>query len=183
MNSGDITRVIIIILIFVVLYVINVLSVGIENIKRNWPKYRCNPTIMPFAGVFGHNSAENFTYCMQTIQTNYMGYLTQPLNYNINVLGNIGSVLNDAINSIRAFFAYLRDMITEIIQNVFGVFLNILIEFQKMTVAIKDMFSKFIGILATMMYMLSGSMQTIQSTWNGPAGQLVRTVGDIAGDL
>lgn len=180
MNTTDITLVTVIFLIFIALYVINILSVGIANIKRNWPKYRCNPSVMPFAGVFGHNSAENFTYCMQTIQSNYMGYLTQPLQYNMNVLGNIGKVFNNAINSIREFFAYLRDMITDIIQNVFGVFLNILIEFQKITISIKDMFSKFIGILSTMMYVLSGSIQTMQSAWNGPAGDMVRTVGDIA---
>lgn len=179
MNATDITLVTFILLVFVGLYVINVLSIGIANIKRNWPKYRCNPSVMPFAGVFGHDSMENFVYCMQTIQGNYMGYLTQPLEYNVSVLGNLGKTLNQAINNMRAFFNYLRNMITDIIQNVFGVFLNILIEFQKVTIGLKDMFGKFIGILSTLMYVLSGSMDTMNSAWRGPAGQLVRTVGKI----
>lgn len=179
MNASDITLLTIIILIFVALYAINIFAIGIANIKRNWPKYRCNPSVMPFAGVFGHDSMENFVYCMQTIQSNYMGYLTQPLEYNMSVLGNLGKMLNDAINNIRAFFNYLRNMITDIIQNVFGVFLNILIEFQKVTIGLKDMFGKFIGILGTLMYILSGSMDTMNSAWRGPAGQLVRTVGKI----
>lgn len=179
MNASDITLLTIILLIFLALYVINVLSIGIANIKRNWPKYRCNPSIMPFAGVFGHDANENFVYCMQTIQSNYMSHLTQPLEYNMSILGNLGNTLNQAINNIRAFFSYLRDMITDIIQNVFGVFLNILIEFQKVTIGLKSMFGKFIGILGTLMYILSGSMDTMNSAWRGPAGQLVRTVGKI----
>jgi hypothetical protein len=179
MNATDITLVTFILLTFVGLFIVNVLSIGIARIKRDWPKYRCNPSVMPFAGIFGHDSMENFVYCMQTIQGNYMGYLTQPLDYNISVLGSLGKQLNDAIKNIRAFFNYLRNMVTEIIQNVFGVFLNILIEFQKVLIGLKDLFGKFIGILSTLMYVLSGSMDTMNSAWRGPAGQLVRTVGKI----
>jgi hypothetical protein len=179
MNAADITLVTIILLIFIALYVINVFAIGIANIKKNWPKYRCNPSVMPFAGVFGHDSMQNFVYCMQTIQGNYMGHLTQPLEYNMSVLGNLGKMLNESINNIRAFFNYLRNMITEIIQSVFGVFLNILIEFQRVLIALKSMFGKLIGILGTLMYILSGSMDTMNSAWRGPAGKLVRTVGKI----
>ena len=35
----------IIIIIFVLLYCVNILAVGIENIKKDWPKYRCNPVV------------------------------------------------------------------------------------------------------------------------------------------
>ena len=85
MKSSDISLSIIIILIFILLYVFNILVVGIKNIKNNWPKYRCNPVVMPFASLFGQDPAQNFTYCIQTMQTNYMGYLTQPIHYNMSV--------------------------------------------------------------------------------------------------
>lgn len=179
MTAADITLLTFVVLTFVALYMINVIAIGIGNIKKNWPKYRCNPSVMPFAGVFGHDATQNFTYCMQTMQTNYMGYLTQPLQYTMSTLSELANVLNNAITNIRAFFNYLRSMITDIIQNVFGVFLNILIEFQKITIGIKDMFAKLIGILATLMYILSGSFDTMNSAWRGPAGQLVRTIGKV----
>lgn len=179
MTATDITLLTFIVLIFVALYMINILSIGIGNIKRNWPKYRCNPSVMPFASIFGHDATQNFTYCLQTSQSNYMGYLTQPLQYTMGVMGELANTLDTAITNIRAFFNYLRNMITDIIQNVFGVFLNILIEFQKITIGIKDMFGKLIGILATLMYILTGTFDTMNSTWRGPAGQLVRTVGKI----
>ena len=179
MTAADLTQMTIIILIFVALYLINVIAIGMGNIKQDWPKYRCNPSVMPMAGFFGHDAVQNFTYCMQTMQSNYMGYLTQPLHYNMSVLGELGKSLETAINNVRAFFDYLRNMITDIIQNVFGVFLNLLIELQKVMIGIKDIFGKLVGILATLMYVLSGSLDTMNSAWRGPAGKLVRTVGKI----
>ena len=155
---------------------VNILSVGIKNIEDNWPTYRCNPVVMPFAGIFGQDPVSNFTYCIQTMQSSYMDYLLQPVNYNLSSVANVGSVITDAMDSARAFINNLRNFITDIIQNVFGVFLNILIEFQRIMVDIKDMVAKLVGILATLMYTVEGSMYTMQSTWNGAPGQMVKAL-------
>ena len=176
MKTSDITLSIFIILIFIVLYVFNVLSVGIQKIKDDWPQYRCNPIVMPFASVFGYDPISNFSFCIQNMMSSYMGYLMQPIKYSFSVLGNISKDINDALTGVRAFFNNIRNFITNIIQTVFGVFLNILIEFQRVTINIKDMFAKLIGILATLMYTLEGTVYTMESGWNGPPGQLVRAL-------
>ena len=174
MKTSDLALSVFIIFIFILLYVFNILSVGIKAIEDDWPTYRCNPVIMPFASVFGQNVMDNFTFCIQSMQTNYMGYLMQPLNYNLDVIGGLGAGLTTAVNDVRAFFNNIRDMTTGIVTDIFGLFLNILIEFQRLTIAIKDMFAKFIGVLATLMYTLSGSVMTMNSMWAGPPGQLVK---------
>lgn len=176
MKTSDITLSFIIFFIFIGLYIFNVLSVGIKKVAEDWPNYRCNPTVMPFASIFGHDPVSNFTYCIQNMQTNYMGYLMQPLQYNFNVLGDMGSNMTEAINDVRAFFNNIRNFITDIIQKIFGVFLNILIEFQRLTINIKDLFGKLIGIMGTLMYTLSGSIMTMNSAWDGPPGQLARAL-------
>jgi hypothetical protein len=176
MKTSDITLTFLIFIIFIVLYVFNILSVGIKQVSEDWPKYRCNPTIMPFASVFGHDPVSNFTYCIQNMQSNYMGYLMQPLQYNFNVLGGIGASMTKSINDVRAFINNIREYITNIVQSIFGVFLNILIEFQRLTINIKDLFGKLIGIMATLMYTLSGSVMTMKSAWEGPPGQLTRAL-------
>lgn len=182
MKSSDITLSIVIIIVFVLLFMVNILSVGIKNIEDNWPTYRCNPVVMPFASIFNQDPVSNFTYCIQTMQSNYMDYLLQPVNYNLSSVGNIGSVITEAVNSARAFINNLRNFITDIIKNVFGVFLNILIEFQRIMVDIKDMIAKLVGVLATLMYTIEGSMYTMQSTWNGPPGSLVRALSGLCFD-
>jgi hypothetical protein len=74
-------------------------------------------------------------------------------------------------------FNQVRDFITNIVQTIFGVFLNIIIEFQKILIGIRDLVGKLVGILATFMYILDGSLQTMNSSWNGPPGQLVQALG------
>ena len=176
MKTSDISQTIIILLIFVLLYVFNILSVGIKNIKNNWPKYRCNPTIMPFASIFGEDVMSNFTFCIQGIQGDYMKYLMQPLNYNFSILGQLGKNFTVNIQGIREFFNKLRNMVTESIRNIFGVFLNIIIEFQRIIINIKDLFGKLIGTLATLLHTVSGVIYTMESGWNGLPGQMVRAL-------
>ena len=174
MKSSDITLSLFIVALFIALFMVNILSVGIKNIEDNWPTYRCNPVVMPFASFFGQDAVTNFTYCIQTMQTNYMDFLLQPVHYNLDIVGNIGSVITNALNAARAFINNLRNFITSIVQNIFGVFLNILIEFQRMLVEVKDMMGKTSGAMGALMYTMDGSVMTLKSIWNGPPGQMVR---------
>ena len=146
----------------------------LAEIKSKWPLYRCNPMYMPLAD----NIEENFTYCIQSMQTNFMGYLLQPLTFITNSLGGmLGNFMSD-INSIRAMFNKIRTFFSDIIQSVFGVFLNLIIEFQRITIGIKDLIGKTIGIMVSLMYIMDGSIKTMNSTWNGPPGQMVRALAN-----
>jgi hypothetical protein len=146
---------------------------SIIEIKENWPQYRCNPTYW----IFSDNISQDFNYCIQNTQINMMGYLLQPMNYLLSSVSNMGSQFNGSINNIRSMLSFIRDFVTNIIQSVFGVFLNLIIEFQKMIISIKDMVGKMIGIVITIMYILDGSIKTMNSAWAGPTGQVVRAIG------
>ena len=41
MKSSDLGLTILIILLFLVFYLFNILTIGIQNIKDNWIEYRC----------------------------------------------------------------------------------------------------------------------------------------------
>lgn len=145
----------------------------VAEIKANWPLYRCNPTYMFLAD----DIQENFTYCVQNIQTSLMGYLLQPLTFITSSLTSmLGGFMGD-IQNIRAMFDKIRTFFTSIFQSIFGVFLNLIIEFQKITIGIRDLIGKTIGIMVSLMYVMDGSIKTMNSTWNGPPGQLVRALG------
>ena len=145
----------------------------LANIKANWPLYRCNPMYMPLAD----DVESNFVYCIQNMQVNFMGFLLQPITFLTSSISNImGGFLND-INMVRAMFDKIRTFIASIIQSVFGVFLNLVVEFQKITISIKDLIGKCICILVTLIYVMDGSIKTMNSTWKGPTGQLVRALG------
>ena len=157
-----------------VLYIAGVFYYGqIAQIKANWPLYRCNPMYMYLA----EDVESNFVYCIQNMQTGFMGYLLQPLTYVTSSISHMLGGFLGQINSVRGMFDKIRNFMTSTIQSVFGVFLNLVIEFQKITIAINDLIGKIIGTMVSLMYILSGSITTMNSTWNGPPGQMIRALG------
>ena len=38
-----------------------------QEVSQNWPKYRCRPDIMPFAGLYGYNAQENIEFCLKNV--------------------------------------------------------------------------------------------------------------------
>ena len=176
MQFESILRTIIVLGCFAIIILFTTLSVGFSQLKDQWPMIRCNPMAMPFASAFGFDTSENFTYCVQDMQTKYLSYLLQPLNYNFGVIGTIASSTLKSLDNVRKFISNIRTFIGDIVGGIFGVFLNILVEVQRLTINIKDMIAKLVGILAVVMYTIDGSMKTLNSTWRGPPGQLVSAI-------
>lgn len=176
MKLSDILISLLIIIVFGGIYAFSILKAEFKNIKKNWPKYRCNPAIMPFANTFGHDTGQNFTYCIQTMQGNYMSYLLTPVHYIMSVLSHmIGNVIED-LNFVRIKIFSLVDNIKNIILSIFSIFINIMIEFQKMIIKIKDIVSKLIGTMVALVYILNGGIMTGESIMAGPIGDTLNVV-------
>ena len=146
---------------------------SVQKIRANWSLYRCNPMYMPLS----NNIDEDFIYCIQNIQTNFMGYLLQPLT---NVTGVIGGLMGGFIgelNGIRAMFDKIRTTFSFSLEGMFGVFMSLVIEFQKIIIGIKDLMGKTIGSMVSLLYVMDGSIKTMKSAWKGPPGQMIQKVG------
>ena len=176
MKTSDLTLSVIVVFMFILLYLFNILVVGIQRIKANWPVYRCQPLVMPFAAVFGHDSSKNFAYCIGNMQKNFMGPLLQPLKFNMGLLGDITGGLSSGLDINRDFLGKLRVNISGTLMNIFSVVFNIGIEIQRTVINLKDMIGKLVGIMTTTLYILNGSIMTMESAWNGPPGGLVKAM-------
>jgi len=149
-----------------VIYYFNALN----DIKANWAQNRCNPIYLPLSD----NIEQDFTYCIQSMQKNYMGFLLEPIHYLLSGISNLGGDLGESLNNARNMLGNLRSQITSVFQNLFGVFMNLIVEFQKITLSIKDLIGKIIGTMVALMYILEGSVDTANASWNGPPGQMIR---------
>lgn len=176
MKTSDISLSVLIILFFIAILILNVLTIGISKIKQNWPLYRCNPTVMPFASYFGHEPISNFTYCVQNMQTSYMSYLMEPTHYILNLFGNMINGLMTDIQWIRTKIMSLVSNIENIVTSIFSVFINIIIEFQRILIKIKDIIAKILGVMTTLVYLLDSGLQTGESIMAGPIGETLRFV-------
>lgn len=160
-------------LIFVV-YIVGIFYFSqMKDIQDNWQTYRCNPIYMPMADDIN----SNFTYCIQNSMSGFMGFILEPITFLTSSMGGMISGITDEVNVVRAMFDKVRKFISSIIQSVFGIFMNLIIEFQKIIIGMKDLMGKTIGILVAFMYIMDGSIKTMQSAWNGPAGQLIQALG------
>lgn len=176
MRGKDVFSAFLIIIIFMVLLFSNILSVGVSTIKKNWPIYRCNPLIMPFAGMFGHDPATNMTYCIQSMQSEYMQYLLEPVHYAISVTGNIGSQLMGDIQSVRNVVSNTSSFSGSNFLDVYTKLTNIRVEFQRILYKFQDVLKKVLGIITTFLYLITGGMDTGRSVINGPIGKTFDTV-------
>ena len=146
-----------------VLYILGVFYYSkVVEIKENWPLYRCNPIYMPLAD----NINENFVYCVQTMQSSYMGYLLHPLTFIVKTLGGTISDLVGQMNSVRAMFDKIRTFIPDIFTSIFGSFSALSIEFEKISIGIRDLLGKTTGLMVTIIYILDGSIKTMGSGYN-----------------
>lgn len=176
MKFSDMCLSILIILIFIGLYAFSIISVGLKKVKNDWPQYRCNPMVMPFASQFGADPMQNFTHCIGNMQSSSMGFFLQPIHYVTSLLGNLGGDLTTSVNNVRNVIAYIRSMVSNITGDIFGIFLNILIQVQRITINLKDLVMKIVGILTTILYVMGSSMKLGESIWNGEIGGIIRTL-------
>lgn len=100
-----------------------------------------------------------------------------PLNHVISLVGGVASKIVKDTESIRNFIGKLRDKILFTIKNIFAVFSNILIGFQRIIIAMRDLVNKLAGIFATLMFIMSSAIMTMKSLWGGVFGQMVRSLG------
>ena len=177
MRTSDIALTLLIIIIFVGLMSFNVLVVNVQKIKDNWPVYRCNPAVMPFSSTLGNiGPSENFTFCIQNMQSSFMDHLLMPVNYSLSIMGGLAGKFQSALNAIRYMFHFIRTFVQNIVESIYGIFLNILIEFQKVTMGIIDLVGKMTGIMTAMMFMMDGTVKTMKSIWRGPPGGMLRAL-------
>jgi len=139
--------------------------------------YRCNPGVIPFASFFGHDTQENFMYCIQNTQSGYMKYLMVPFNYILSLVGTVANQIVKNIQDLREFINKLRARILKLIQDLMGVILNVIITFQKIIISMRDLMNKLVGVFATVLHIMLGALYTVKSMWAGVAGVLVRSLG------
>ena len=105
-------------LVFVGAYFVIFSFVNIVEIANNWQTYRCNPMIMPFASLFGHNTSENFNFCVGNILNSGASSFTGPFASILQMfIGSLMTVMS-SLNSFRVVLATLMGGITSIFQEI-----------------------------------------------------------------
>jgi hypothetical protein len=128
-------------------------AVDFAEVSRNWPKYRCNPAIMPFAGLYGYNVKENFNYCVENIFKEQAGSVTGPFASILGVMVQNAMTFLKSLNSLRMMFATMVGGITKIIQEFTDRFKLVFSQVRITAQRLQVLFQRLQGTLFSVMYM------------------------------
>ena len=143
-------------LAFFTLLVSILIYVGIErgadfsNIQNNWPEYRCQPLMMPFAGMFGHDVNENFQFCLQQIIQEQTRGVTGPF---VGGMFGFTTILSNLMNSVNSFRVTMATLV--------GGVLKIISEFKTRMTALMGRVKLSASRMKAMMYRVYGTMMAV----------------------
>ena len=175
MKFKDLAYVVLIIAAFGILHLTDFIMLRLNELEEDWPKHRY-PMTMPFASYLGHDPIANFTYCVGNIQKDLMGFFLEPLQYVLSMVGKLGEWILSRLNLLREFFNMFRQFLNTMVGDIYGMFVNVLIQVQGLVIKLKDTVMKLVGILMTFMYLIQGAMMTGQSINRGPIGETLRAI-------
>ena len=152
-------------LFFIILLIIIVLAsifginkvFDVKKIKDNWAEERCNPSIMPLASLFGHNTKENFEFCMGKIFSTHsmpmFGSVTGIFSHFTGLL----QMIFDSISSLRNVIASLGGGINVVFQEFTERISTFFFKLRVSAITIKMLIGRMYAIMFSVMYMgLSG---------------------------
>ncbi len=132
-----------------------------KDIIENWPKHRCKVNIMPFASFYGHNTGENFDYCMKNIFTGEAGPMLSPIFMVLGTMLSTISIMITTINSIRVQFATFMGGINLMFQNFADRFVQLTYRIQMTAARMKSLMNRVFGIFFAIIYMSMSGLTSL----------------------
>jgi len=169
--GGSVIMTIVILLVFFVLWSYYYVKGHMKAIKGDWPKQRCNPSVLPFAGMInappGESQMEytekNFGHCTQSILTMITGDLTKSVDYASSLVHDVYADLETAIQDLRSLSSRMRSDATSFTDKVYSRILNVLTAVQFLVIKIRTIINKTTGVMTTSLLTTFGAYLGLQS--------------------
>lgn len=102
---------------------------NLNEIQKNFPRYRCNPLFIPFASYFGYDTKDNFNFCLSTIFDSKAAEIFAPI-YQllfgfvtltktiVDVALGIRKLFSNFLLGVNGFILSVRDRIQQLLFNI-----------------------------------------------------------------
>ena len=77
------------------------LSGKLENIKKEWHKYKCNPAMIPFASYVGEDPVKTFSGCVTSASSGFVQTALGPINQILSSLTDVAVKQEESTNNSR----------------------------------------------------------------------------------
>ena len=171
---GDMGSAIVIIFIFSLLHTLLAASIGISNIKNNWEYYKCNPAIIPFAEVFGHDVGKNFNECVKKTQVDYMKVFLQPIYASLNYFVENGKTLTNSFEQLKYLGNIQGESSQSFVDDAKYRLYNISDSANRIFIGISDTFNKLTSSMMVLYYVVQSTILAGKSAWNELPGTFIK---------
>jgi uncharacterized membrane protein len=183
-HGGDVLITFLTILIIIGVYAFISLKQKQKFYKRDWPKYKCDPSVTPFAGFLNpppgssfkeqvDYTLKNYAICNLNVLQGNVSLFTGPISTVQGLTANLLVILLNAIDKIRIIFTNLRSAFMSIINQIFGKLANFITGIQSYMINLKDTLSKILGTMVNMLLFNAAVLITSLSVINNLASSLL----------
>jgi hypothetical protein len=156
--------------------------IRIQPIKDDWVNKRCDPYVIPFAGLINRPpgkgireyTQENFNYCTQSVLQGVTGQAVQPLTFITLMITKLFYGVEKSINAARSMFDKVRSSVKNVSEEIMGRIMNITTPLIQIIMGLKDMLYKTQGVMTSALYTLLGSYYTLNSLMGAIAQFIVK---------
>lgn len=135
----------------------------LEEVKKNWGKYRCRPDVMLMADYYGHDSSENMEFCLKSgfdfrsagAVLPFYSYLKSFVDVLMNMLSSL--------NSIRLTFATIVGSVTNVFSEFSSRIKSLFSSIQISSIRMKMLMGRLFATLYSIIFM---GMAGIKATTN-----------------
>jgi hypothetical protein len=169
-----------IIVLFAMFPIVDTFHGAMKDVQSNWAANRCNPIMMPFAGFIapnGVNTSDNFAFCVQTLMASFAPTILQPFSYLQNMSVDMMGSINDSLVTNTAQSSFMSFSFANIIGSVYGVFLNVIVEFNVIVLKLLDVQGKLTGVITSILYIMTVVQYAFESMWAGVPGAMIKAMG------
>jgi len=170
-NSGSI---LVTVVLFVVFFLINsylFININTKYYKKNWTAFRCDPAVMPFAGLINAPPGEdkfdytfkNFSFCLNKLLDDIVSFIMAPITFLIEIVILVYTAITLMIDEIVRMIDTVRTAIISIVLSILGVIMNFLIPFQKIILKAKVIMKKVHATNVTAMFTFLGTYMAMMS--------------------
>jgi hypothetical protein len=151
-NNALFFLILLIVIGFILIYGISTVF-DVKKIKDNWSENRCSPGIMPFAGLFGFNTKENFEFCMGKIFNTYAQPYFGSSATMFSGFTSLLTIIFGSIGSLRNTIATLGGGINTVFQEFTDRISSFFFKLRLSAIRIKTLIGRMYAILFSVMYM------------------------------
>jgi len=161
MKFSDMAMSLLIILLFTIGFSVCVMLGKITEVKENWEKYRCDPSVMPLAGFVGPEGTDtvgNFSECLASSSGDLMGAFMAPLKATSNTTNVLAGSIMNSLQSVREMGSFSNFLGGFMMEHMLTIFLTLMMRFQIIMMKVKAIVMKTISMTFVITYMfMSGA--------------------------